>query len=121
MLDDIKKILEVSKKGIVIMEDGKPAYVVVPFEDYIENTKNAKSVSNREEGNHLLDTIKEEESFSQKIPSIENIFEDRLSFDNKKTVAQKSDIITDNTSVNTRELDGHKKDLREIRLEDLPF
>ncbi len=121
MLDDIKKILEVSKKGIVVMEDGKPAYVVVPFEDYIENTKNEKSISVREEGNHLLDAIKEKKSLDQKIPSIENIFEDEVSFSDKKTVMQKNDIMGDGAAVDIEEPSVYKKDIREIRLEDLPF
>ncbi|OGD32131.1 hypothetical protein A3C91_03205 [Candidatus Azambacteria bacterium RIFCSPHIGHO2_02_FULL_52_12] len=36
MLEDIKKILASVKKGVVIMENGKPAYVLVPFEEYQE-------------------------------------------------------------------------------------
>ena len=125
MLDDIKKILEVSEKGIVIMEDGKPSYVVVPFSDYIKSTKNAKSVSvsnpSKEEGNKLLDAIKEEGSFSYKVPSIENVFEDELSFDNKKTELLKDINKTEDVAANTGGLDNQKKDIREIRLEDLPF
>ncbi len=36
MLEDIKKILETVKKGVIIIEDGKPAYVLVPFQEYQE-------------------------------------------------------------------------------------
>ncbi len=36
MLEDIKKILASVKKGVVIVENGKPAYVLVPFEEYQE-------------------------------------------------------------------------------------
>jgi len=116
MLDDIKKILEISKKGIVIMESGKPAYVVVPFDDYVKNIKNAKTASNREEGNYLLDKTKEE-NFKNKAPSLENIFEEDLNFSDKDDVFQKNN--SGNESL--EELHNQKKDLREIRLEDLPF
>ena len=42
MFDDISKILKSITKGVVVMEDGKPAYVVVPFEEYQENMKAKK-------------------------------------------------------------------------------
>ena len=34
MLEDIQKILKQIKRGVVIVENGKPAYVLVPFDDY---------------------------------------------------------------------------------------
>lgn len=34
MLDDIQHILKTLKKGIVVVESGKPSYVVIPFEEY---------------------------------------------------------------------------------------
>lgn len=43
MFDDIAKILKSITKGIVVMEGGKPAYVVVPFEEYQESMKLNKS------------------------------------------------------------------------------
>lgn len=42
MLEDIKKILASVKKGVVIMENGKPAYVLVPFEEYQEAAERKK-------------------------------------------------------------------------------
>lgn len=42
MFDDISKILKSITKGVVVMEDGKPAYVVVPFEEYTESMKTRK-------------------------------------------------------------------------------
>src|SRR3972149_7744544 len=39
MFNDIAKILKSVKKGVVIVENGKPAYVVVPFEEYQESAK----------------------------------------------------------------------------------
>ena len=42
MLEDIKKILASVKKGVVIMEDGKPAYVLVPFQEYQETVERKK-------------------------------------------------------------------------------
>lgn len=42
MYDDISKILKSITKGVVVMEDGKPAYVVVPFEEYKESMKAKK-------------------------------------------------------------------------------
>lgn len=42
MFNDIAKILQSVKKGVVIVEDGKPAYVVVPFEEYKESTKGGR-------------------------------------------------------------------------------
>ncbi len=42
MLEDIKKILASVKKGVVIMEDGKPAYVLVPFQEYQETIQRKK-------------------------------------------------------------------------------
>lgn len=34
MLNDIQHILKTLKKGIVVVENGKPSYVVVPFEEF---------------------------------------------------------------------------------------
>ncbi|MBI3685277.1 hypothetical protein HY250_02630 [Candidatus Azambacteria bacterium] len=34
MFDEVKKILQTLKKGVVVMENGKPSYVVVPFEEF---------------------------------------------------------------------------------------
>ena len=34
MLEEIQKILKQIKKGVVIVENGKPTYVLVPFDDY---------------------------------------------------------------------------------------
>jgi|GEM_PF-2735310 len=122
MLDDIKKILEISKKGIVIMEDGKPAYVVVPFEDYIENTKSAKKVSSDEEGNYLLDTIREDEKiFDEMIPAMEDIFEDELDIAEKEDVKLLNEVKKANIAKEKERVTDQKKDVREIRLEDLPF
>ncbi|MCR4322979.1 MAG: hypothetical protein NUV61_02735 [Candidatus Azambacteria bacterium] len=42
MFDDISKILKSITKGVVVMENGKPAYVVVPFEEYQETMKEKK-------------------------------------------------------------------------------
>ena len=42
MLEDIKKILASVNKGVVIMEDGKPAYVLVPFQEYQETVQRKK-------------------------------------------------------------------------------
>lgn len=42
MFDDISKILKSITKGVVVMEGGKPAYVVVPFEEYQESVKAKK-------------------------------------------------------------------------------
>ncbi len=42
MFDDISKILKSITKGVVVMENGKPAYVVVPFEEYTESMKTRK-------------------------------------------------------------------------------
>ena len=42
MFNDISKILKSITKGVVVMEDGKPAYVVVPFEEYKEAVKTRK-------------------------------------------------------------------------------
>lgn len=42
MFNDISKILKSITKGVVVMEDGKPAYVVVPFEEYKESMKAKK-------------------------------------------------------------------------------
>lgn len=39
MFNDIQKILQSVKKGVVIVENGKPAYVVVPFQEYRESVK----------------------------------------------------------------------------------
>ncbi|MBI5913688.1 hypothetical protein HY839_04600 [Candidatus Azambacteria bacterium] len=42
MFDDISKILQSITKGVVVMENGKPAYVVVPFQEYQESVKAKK-------------------------------------------------------------------------------
>ena len=42
MFDDISKILKSITKGVVVMENGKPAYMVVPFEEYKESMKTQK-------------------------------------------------------------------------------
>ena len=34
MFDEIKKLLTVLKRGIVVVENGRPSFVIVPFEEY---------------------------------------------------------------------------------------
>ena len=104
------------------MEDGKPAYVVVPFEDYIENTKSAKKVSSNEEGNYLLDTIKEDEKILDEIiPAMEDIFEDELDIAEEEDMELLKEVKKANIARETGRVEDQKKDVREIRLEDLPF
>ena len=103
------------------MEDGKPAYVVVPFDDYVENTKNAKGVSSgNEEGNNILDVIREEERnvIEDIVPAIESIFEEEMNIEEEQAEILKG---INNIATGRRIPDGQKKDVREIRLEDLPF
>ncbi len=94
MLDNIKKILEVSQRGIVVMENGKPSYVIVPFEDYIESASSNKS------------------HFSS--DAIKNTKKESL-FDDDVLLNEKFDF---NFSKNK---DSIYDDLKEIKLEDLPF
>lgn len=124
MLDDIKKVLDVSKKGIVVMEDGKPSYVVVPFEDY---TRSMKKIF---ESDYLLDDVekfnekslkKESESYNNNsMDSIHSIIEDELKLSRENTARLRETELKDQFEGNY-EVERIKKDLREVKLEDLPF
>lgn len=37
MFSEIKKILHTFKKGVILIEDGVPAFVIVPFDEYRKN------------------------------------------------------------------------------------
>jgi len=109
MLEDIRKILEVSKRGIVVMEDGKPSYVVVPFTDYIESTTEDRIEDKRSE--LLNDDVNEK---------VQNIIENKFEFDvMKEEKTDKIDFLKRDREAYER--DSIKKDLKEISLEDLPF
>ncbi len=95
MLDDIKKILKVSQRGIVVMENGKPSYVIVPFEDYIEST----SDNNKHFSSNAINTEKN------------SLFDDDLLLNEK----------FDFDFSENKNKDSIYDDLKEIKLEDLPF
>ncbi len=123
MLDDIKKVLDVSKKGIVVMEDGKPSYVVVPFEDYTRNMK--KTI----ESDYLLDDSdgfnedffkKETEFHDNDIDAIHSVIEDELKI-NREKIVKSREIELKNQFEGYHEVEKIKKDLKEVKLEDLPF
>ncbi len=124
MLDDIKKILEISKKGIVIMEDGKPAYIVMSFSDFIENTKISNITSNAEKGDYLFEKEKEDIS-SERIPEIDNFLRNNLNLGFKGSEGEKRNSSDIDASFDVerglKNLSNQRKDMKEISLEDLPF
>ncbi|MEK7520346.1 MAG: hypothetical protein AAB581_03865 [Patescibacteria group bacterium] len=47
MFHDIKKLLARVKRGIVIVEDGEPSFVVIPFEDFAERMRDDEGMHSR--------------------------------------------------------------------------
>lgn len=109
MLEDIKKILELSKRGIVVVENGKPSFVIVPFEDY----SSAASIAGKKKANYLL-------SEKNNIGNIEEMIEKELQESRDRILWENEEELKDIFS-KEKEVDAIKKDLKEIRLEDLPF
>lgn len=111
MLEDIKKILELSKRGIVVVENGKPSYVIVPFEDY----SGKPTAIGEKKASYLLNE-------KNKIESIEDLIEKEL----QETRTRMNDEYDGEDELREifkkeTEVESIKKDLKEIRLEDLPF
>jgi len=100
MLENIKKILDAAKKGIVVMEDGKPSYVIMPFDDYVKDSglpAPKKLIEKSDANDEEINSIIEKELYEDREYSIDEM----LDYEDED-----SDI---------------KKDIREIKLEDLPF
>lgn len=112
MLEDIKKILEISKRGIVVVENGKPSFVVVPFEDY----SGKSSTIEKKKASYFL----EEKS---KIESIDDLIEKELQETRARISEEYNDEADELREIFKKEteIESIKKDLKEIRLEDLPF
>ena len=108
MLNNIRKILEVSKRGIVIVENGKPSYVIIPFDEYERN-----------EFSDLRDSKERRDAVLEDVPyeinsEVQNILNKELEFNRKENSIFNDLNLSD-------DIDDIKKDLREIKLEDLPF
>ncbi|MBI3671293.1 hypothetical protein HY249_00665 [Candidatus Azambacteria bacterium] len=118
MLDDIKKILEVSKRGIVVMENGKPSYVVVPFDDYARSLKTPESERILERDGRGFEDIGDFENYG--MDSIDKMIEKELERERSENEPAKKGEFKERFRVDY-EVERIKKDLREVRLEDLPF
>ncbi|MEK7452875.1 MAG: hypothetical protein AAB614_01435 [Patescibacteria group bacterium] len=122
MLDDIKKILEVSNRGIVVMEDGKPSYVVVPFDDYTKSLTESKNIHLLENKRKLSgdQTGRKNDSYDSNLDSIQRVIEKELEFSREEEARSREVEFKERFKIDY-EIDRIKKDLREVRLEDLPF
>jgi len=122
MLNDIKKILEISKKGIVVVENGKPAYVIIPFDDY-DNTDNFSGEQDRTSyllGNSGSLNNESEIRGDGGQDAVQRIIEKELEFNRESETIAKEMEFEDKFKFDY-ETESIKKDLKEVRLEDLPF
>jgi len=112
MFQEISKILKSIKKGVVIVEDGKPAYVLVPFDDYNKQTGKEKDLEGVEF--YGSEDACEHEKLFQSLP-IDDISPIQNMLDYEFTANK---FKPENYRAKKEELVLEGKD---IHLEDLPF
>ena len=107
MLEDIQKILKQIKRGVVIVENGKPAYVLVPFDDYekaLPAGKGADSYDNSPRQREMDDP-----SLIQKM----------IDYEVEMNSKEASTLEEMNAMLDKGEAGDNRA--KEINLEDLPF
>ena len=107
MLEDIQKILKQIKKGVVIVENGKPAYVLVPFDDYEKALPAGKG------------TDSYDDSPKQREMDDPSLIQKMIDYEVEMNSREVSTLEEMNAMLDKSESgDGRAK---EINLEDLPF
>lgn len=106
MMESIKKIIQKNKKAnIIIIEDNKPTYVVLSFEEYEKLANQQSGFSFPERTNFLAAPMNEEialEEVNQEIINLQAPKEDIL-----------EDIVVEDIAFNPES--------KEIRIEDIPL
>lgn len=113
MLDEIKKILQSVKKGVVVVENGKPSYVVVPFDEF-------EAIADERKGPPRLQAIDDASLIQKMIDATplsvvydEEEKEDALGVEDEEIKAVLSAL--------DRENEERERVPRDVKLEDLPF
>ncbi|MBI1755055.1 hypothetical protein HYR65_02110 [Candidatus Azambacteria bacterium] len=124
MFDEVKKILQTLKKGVVVMENGKPSYVVVPFEEF-------ERVANENEKNARLSPLREaspidDASLIQKMIAHDSGAENEGSAAGEDDAGIKSVLDALDREKEMRASAGSaqrpaEEGIRDMNLEDLPF
>lgn len=108
MFDDIKKILQNVKRGVVIVENGKPSYVLLPFKDF-ESSLSVGKESGAYENSQEQQAI-DDPSLIQKMVD----YEVEMNSKNISTLEEMNAVLD-----KSGQADGDQA--KEINLEDLPF
>ena len=107
MLEDIQKILKNVKRGVVIVENGKPAYVLVPFDDY------EKALPAGKESDSYGASPKRQEMDDPGLIQKMIDYEVEMSSQEMSTLAEMNAMLDRGEAGDNR--------AKEINLEDLPF
>lgn len=113
MLDEIKKILQSLKKGVVVVENGKPSYVVVPFDEF-------EAMADERKGPPRLQAI-DDASLIQKMIDAAPL---SMAYDEEEKggeSAVEDGEIKAVLNALDREKEERERTPREVNLEDLPF
>ncbi len=124
MINDLSKILKTLKKGILIVEDGRPSYVVLDFKDYIDTIKlQEEFLSNLSlplpkgiDKNQLSDDIDTDE--------INFLIENETKTTQREFPSLEEELTKNDDLRYEKQINSSKKDLedlKEIKLSDLPF
>lgn len=108
MFNEISKILKSVNKGVVIVENGEPAYVLIPFKDF----KNYQARADLSENLEGVEFFGDEAGFKKNAVSrIDDVSLIQNLLDYESASGRNFSLV------NNKNILGDK----EIRLEDLPF
>ena len=118
MFNEISKILKSIKKGVVIVENGEPSYVLIPFKDFANYQMQAGSKEDLEGVEFFSDEAgfkKNAVSRIDDVSLIQNLLDYESASEALENKGRKNEY--DFSLVSGKNIIGDK----EIRLEDLPF
>ena len=126
MFEDIKKLLKTLKRGIVVVENGRPSFVIVPFEEYRQGVSSGEA--------RVQDELSRGGERTQAIDDV-SLIQRMISASVESEAAARTDEETAEANAEIKEvLDSLDRERetgaaprradeapRTIRLEDLPF
>lgn len=107
LLKQLKNLLKIPGNRVIIVEDGKPAYVMTTMEEYLKLVagKTAQEKQETDTGSDLSDLIETEEKDSNF----------------KEWMADVNKVLAEVAEKETPEESELEQDDEELKIEDLPF
>lgn len=104
LLKQLKNLLKIPGNRVIIVEDGKPAYVMTTMEEYLKLVagKTAQEKQETDTGSDLIETEEKDSNF-------------------KEWMADVNKVLAEVAEKETPEESELEQDDEELKIEDLPF